>query len=128
MVGSILDSLVEYTKYHFSAEEELMKAYKYKEKNQKKHKEQHKMFVEKIQSFQNQYMKMEMLHLEDSLLFFLMDWLYAHIMCTDKEFCDFVKKAENREPIQVINLEARCNKVYPEGIQNTRHNSCCLLM
>lgn len=119
MVGSILDSLVEYTKYHFTTEEELMKAYNYDKTDQKRHREQHKRFVEKIQYYQNQYMKMEMLNLEDNLLFFLMDWLYSHILCTDKQFCDFVKKAENKE---------HCTHVHLEVIKDTKHNSCCLFM
>ena len=86
---AVLDELIDYTTYHFSAEEEHMVAYGYPVHGP--HKAAHNHFVEKIQAFRRDFdegravQPMEILH-------FLAGWLKQHILGTDKALGKFLNK------------------------------------
>ena len=84
----ILRKLVDYTGYHFEREEELMEAHHFQ--GLAAHKEEHRIFVEKIRSFQRDF-SLGRVALSLEILHFLRDWLIHHILETDKEYGPFLK-------------------------------------
>jgi len=83
ILNQTLTELVNYTIYHFKLEEELMIKYNYVDFQD--HKDEHVLFIEKI----NRYM--ESLQVDNNkillnLISFLKDWLLKHIMDTDKKY------------------------------------------
>ena len=54
------------------------------------HKEEHRIFVEKIRSFQRDF-SLGRVALSLEILHFLRDWLLHHILETDKEYGPFLK-------------------------------------
>jgi hemerythrin-like metal-binding protein len=88
LIRELFFILVDYTKYHFTEEETLMKNSKYPKLGE--HSGQHKEFVNKI---------VEMLgavkdgdpEISDKLQMFLMNWLVNHILGYDKEFANYYK-------------------------------------
>lgn len=108
MIGAVLDELVSYTEYHFSAEEAIMKKFGYKES--KKHKAAHANFTQKIYDFRDKYMKNEVLDLGENLLFFLRDWLFNHILVSDKEMCiniGLIKKSKDAPHTSVGSVQKK---------------------
>ncbi len=82
-LSKILSELVDYTKYHFTAEEEMLKKHGFGPSEN--HKKQHQEFVEKIEIFKKRH------ELGDSIvgfdmLNFLKDWLLNHILKTDMSY------------------------------------------
>ena len=82
-LGEILEKLVDYTKYHFSYEEDLLEKAGYKELPE--HKEQHKAFVEKISKTCKDYAAGK-LFMSIDVCNFLQDWLIHHIQGTDQKY------------------------------------------
>ena len=82
-LGKTLKELVEYTKYHFSYEEELLEKAGYKDLNE--HKEQHKAFVEKITATCKSYDEGK-LFMSIDVCNFLQNWLINHIQGTDQKY------------------------------------------
>ncbi len=79
----ILDELVDYTVYHFNAEEKMLE--EHGAGPSEEHKKQHQDFVNKIKVFQKRY------ELGDNVLGldimnFLKDWLLNHILGTDMKY------------------------------------------
>ena len=85
----ILDTLVEYTKSHFSNEEIMLKNIKYPGFSE--HQKQHLKFISQIEQFKDKFRK-NADNLGDDLLDFLSDWLQAHILHDDFAYVDFRKK------------------------------------
>ncbi len=82
-LGEILSELVDYTKYHFSAEEEMLKKHGFGPSDL--HKKQHQEFVEKIEIFKKRHeLGDEILGFD--MLNFLKDWLLNHILKTDMSY------------------------------------------
>lgn len=82
-----LDELVDYTKTHFSYEEELMEKYDYPDFVP--HKASHKKMINQVNEVLSEYEQdhdRAMRHALD----FLRDWLINHINGTDKEYSDFL--------------------------------------
>ncbi|MEW6990565.1 bacteriohemerythrin [Colwelliaceae bacterium 6441] len=80
-INHIFNNLVNYTQYHFKAEE---KYFGQLNKNDLIiHKLQHKHFIEQLNSLKAQRKKVE---ITSELLEFLLDWLVIHIQCEDKKF------------------------------------------
>ncbi len=82
-----LDELVDYTKSHFSYEEELMEKYAYPEFEP--HKAQHTKMINAVESVLAEYetdQDRAMRHALD----YLKDWLINHINGTDKEYSQFL--------------------------------------
>jgi hemerythrin-like metal-binding protein len=86
-VGKILSKLVNYTVFHFGAEEELFKDtdYPHTESHIKKHEE----LVQKVSTFQDEFAQ-NRTEVSDELLNFLTDWLIQHIHGTDRGYKDYI--------------------------------------
>ncbi|HCL55912.1 MAG TPA: hypothetical protein DHW82_02760 [Spirochaetia bacterium] len=86
----LVTDLVEYTKYHFGAEETLMKQYSYPGLPEQK--VQHQKFVEKISDAKEDLERGKALSLSTHLMTFLRDWFINHIMKIDGQYGDFFNK------------------------------------
>jgi hemerythrin-like metal-binding protein len=88
VLSKILKQLVDYTKVHFSQEENLMRQNGYPDLAA--HQEQHKAFVKKVLAYQAEFeeggtaLSVELLH-------FFTDWLSQHIANTDQKYVPYVK-------------------------------------
>ena len=82
-----LDELVDYTKTHFSYEEELMEKYAYPE--YEPHKAQHAKMINEVEAVLAEY-EADHDRAMRRALDFLKDWLINHINGTDKEYSDFL--------------------------------------
>ena len=83
---NILNELVDYSQYHFAAEERLMEEHEYPELGL--HKLEHDMFYEKIRSIRqdfNEIKRNPSITLIDVAML-LGNWLSSHIMKIDKRF------------------------------------------
>ena len=86
-IGAIIFNLVEYTKTHFTDEENIFDKHGYP--GSFAHKQQHKKFVEEISKFSQDYDKGDLL-LSMKMMNFLKDWLLKHIKGTDKNYAPFL--------------------------------------
>jgi hemerythrin-like metal-binding protein len=86
--AAVLNELVEYTVYHFNAEEELFSRHGYPEEIP--HKNAHKQLVAQVLAFQQKFKSGDS-ELDMELLQFLKDWLVQHIMKTDKRYAGFLR-------------------------------------
>ena len=86
-LGTILNELISYTKYHFSSEEKLMQKKNYPSYLQ--HKEEHDSFTKKVIEFNRQF-ETGSLFLSNEVLLFLKDWLVEHIKGTDKKYSPYL--------------------------------------
>ncbi|MBN2657898.1 MAG: bacteriohemerythrin [Spirochaetales bacterium] len=84
---SILDELVRYTEYHFTAEEKAFEKYSYPEIEA--HKKQHRSFVSKAKELQKGFREGSAV-LSDEVLDFLQDWVVNHIMKVDSQYSAFL--------------------------------------
>lgn len=89
IVGNIIDGLVDYTKFHFKTEEDIMIRIAYPD--YEKHKFQHDAFVKKVAEFQEKFKKGAIL-LSLDVLKFLEDWLINHICKMDKAYSTYFNK------------------------------------
>lgn len=85
----ILKDLTEYTRFHFSHEEELLKKFNYPEKDE--HLAIHKSLVDQVVAFKSQFDEGKA-SLTMDLMDFLTDWLKHHILETDKAYVPFLKE------------------------------------
>ena len=83
-----LSSLVDYTIYHFSNEEELFVLYNYPDFQT--HKKQHDELTRQILHVQNN-IKNKSATLSHELMDFLINWLENHILNEDKKFGMYLK-------------------------------------
>jgi hemerythrin len=79
----ILGELLDYTAYHFTAEEKAMKQSLYTDEH--RHRKEHTEFVDKVRDFQRQFIQGK-LFVSIEIMNFLKDWLFTHILDTDKKF------------------------------------------
>ena len=103
-LAKILKGLGDYTVYHFSTEEALMKKYSYP--GAETHKLAHRNFVGELN---NQVKKLARNSIDDGIQFyeFVGLWLITHIAKSDKLLADFlVKKAESAEELEKAGAEA----------------------
>ena len=85
-INKIINDLVDYTKYHFSFEEEQFDRIGYPETIS--HKREHGIFIKKINKYKKKSDAGELI-LSVSLSEFLKDWLFNHIMRTDHRYKDY---------------------------------------
>lgn len=83
-IADTITELVNYTVYHFQHEEQLMTEAGFKAEMFVKHQHEHQEFVEKIQGIQAETQNSAHIIISKELLDFLMNWLYHHILKTDK--------------------------------------------
>lgn len=92
-LASLITELVDYTKFHFSTEERLMKTRGYNSTCLKSHIHQHQQFVVEIQSFiseSDSYSKKE----AEWVFKYLTNWLINHILKVDRHLVDHLKQQE----------------------------------
>ncbi len=89
VLQELLTSLSNYTVRHFAEEEKIFAASAYPDT--KRHKEIHGKFIAKLEDFKAQLTQGSAV-LSIQLLEFLKDWLIKHIMGTDKQYAQYVKK------------------------------------
>ena len=82
-----LTELVDYTKYHFRREEEMMRDNGYP--NFESHKQEHEQMIAKVGEFMEDYERNQegAIH---GLIQFLKSWLIGHINGTDQEYAPFL--------------------------------------
>ncbi|MFK5984226.1 MAG: bacteriohemerythrin [Pseudomonadota bacterium] len=83
-----LQEVVDYTKYHFDREEQLMKDNGYPDYDN--HHKTHLKMIEKVNQVVEDYKKNPDYAINDTVKF-LRDWLINHICKTDREYMDFFK-------------------------------------
>ena len=82
-----LDELVDYTRSHFTFEEELMASNGYPD--YEAHKAQHKNMVDKVEKVLSEYQQNKETAMANAIDF-LKHWLINHINGTDKEYSEFL--------------------------------------
>lgn len=97
VIGHVLDGLLDYTKYHFKEEEELMDKYHYP--SEAGHKMIHEGFIQKVLDVRSRYIRCED-NIGQELLEFLKIWLVDHILQNDRLMCKYVR--ENGEPEDIV--------------------------
>ena len=83
VIEKIIKELLDYTKYHFTSEENYFKKLQYHDVQ--KHIEAHKRFIRDINKFQNDYMEKKEI-ISSEILEYLKDWLINHIMIDDQSY------------------------------------------
>lgn len=84
-----LARLVDYTKTHFAAEEQLMRKYGFPESEV--HGRQHQTFTAKVIEFQKGFLRQEA-WLTVDLMIFLQNWLSKHILGCDKKYAEHIRR------------------------------------
>lgn len=84
----MIRSLKEYADYHFKAEENWMKVYKFSQLEL--HASRHKEFKLKILEFESQ-LKTGKLLLPSKILDFVKDWIFKHVKMEDQVFANYLK-------------------------------------
>lgn len=87
VLGGILDNLINYTKEHFTTEENFFQKFDYKEKNA--HKLEHDNFVRKAVEFKKSYDSGNTV-ISSEVLNFLSTWIKNHILVSDKKYSEFL--------------------------------------
>jgi len=86
---SLLFELISYTKYHFTAEERMMEKHNYPYFND--HRLEHEKLTEQVENYLEQY-SVGKSSLDEKVFEFLKEWLFDHIMVTDKNMGDYLYK------------------------------------
>ncbi|MDR1216213.1 MAG: bacteriohemerythrin [Treponema sp.] len=90
---SVIHRAVEYVKFHFSAEEQIMERIKYPEIVE--HKKQHESFVktvlENVGEFEN-----GKLFVPNTFVRFLKDWILTHIAMSDQKYHSYIIELKQR--------------------------------
>jgi len=82
-LGTLLNSLIDYTKYHFSTEEQYMDKFNYQ--NTDSHKKAHRLFTEKVLDVKKRFDSGQIV-LTFEITNYLKDWIVDHVMRTDKRY------------------------------------------
>lgn len=91
VLEKVINTLIDYTHFHFETEESKMEQFVFQELAI--HKRQHEFFKKKILEIKEKFDNGEV-YLKLELLFYLKDWLTNHIMRDDKRLGDFLSKFE----------------------------------
>lgn len=89
IIALILE-MIDYTKYHFNTEEEMMVKYQYPDLED--HKNQHNRFVDYIDSLSFIDIDENQDHLLRDMVDFLSNWILNHISKTDLKFGNFINE------------------------------------
>lgn len=92
---TIIDELLEYTRYHFKYEENMLKEYKYDHIHAQE--EEHGFYVYKI----NEVASRDEKYIDDNqrkvlleIIDFLSEWISQHINVADRKYAVFLKTVE----------------------------------
>lgn len=88
LIESTLNELIDYTKYHFSREEDLMKTHNYPDYDE--HVKEHKKMVDQVSQFINEY-RIDKTRTIDNVILFLKTWLINHINGSDQKYAPYLK-------------------------------------
>ncbi len=89
LIESTLNELIDYTKYHFKREEELMKEYNYPDIEE--HMKEHTAMVKKVSGFIDEY-RIDKTRTIDNVILFLKTWLLNHINGSDQKYAPYLKE------------------------------------
>jgi hemerythrin-like metal-binding protein len=91
LIERILDELKKYAGYHFSAEEELFKKYKYPVAGE--HIIEHRQFIDIINMFYDEYKngKESKIILLRGIYSFLYEWINNHMRIFDKQYSKYLR-------------------------------------
>jgi len=81
--------LVDYVKFHFAEEEELMLKYKFPEDSFKVHKNEHEQFVIKVLQVVDDFQSGKKF-VPNETVRFLRDWILSHVAICDKGYSKFL--------------------------------------
>jgi len=84
-----MKKLVDYVKFHFGAEEELLLKYKFPEKAYKEHKNEHEQFVIKVLQVVDDFQNGKKF-VPNETVRFLRDWILSHVAIVDKGYSKFL--------------------------------------
>jgi len=87
ILGDVLSELIDYTKYHFTTEETLMKDNAYPD--YQTHKSSHSQFVERVMDIELE-LKAGKIALSVQVFQFLIDWLDKHVQEEDNKYAPFL--------------------------------------
>ncbi|MDD2853467.1 MAG: bacteriohemerythrin [Desulfuromonadaceae bacterium] len=93
-LGVIIGELIDYSVYHFTAEERWMEEHKYPGFPQ--HRDEHIAFTRKVSQFQKDFNSGKV-ELTLDVLTFLMDWLIEHILGSDANFGNFARRLSHND-------------------------------
>ncbi len=93
-VTPVLDTLVDYTRFHFAREEDLMAKAGYPGLDQ--HKEVHRTLRRQVEDIQARVQNGT--RMGNELLAFLQDWLYFHILEQDRAYSPYMSALFAQEP------------------------------
>jgi hemerythrin len=85
-VEELLLKLKDYSVFHFSSEENLMKQYNFP--GYKSHKLEHDNFVQKVNDYESRFLSGKLL-LTIEITNFIKDWIQHHILSTDMQYKAF---------------------------------------
>ena len=86
----IVDELLDYTKYHFEYEEELMEKYEYVDITDQH--EEHNFYIDKIQSISEENVDDDQQKVVLDILDFLSQWISSHILISDRKYANYFKE------------------------------------
>jgi hemerythrin-like metal-binding protein len=84
VLEAVLDELVDYTIIHFSREEEMLLKAGYLATPA--HRMEHERFIRQISNLQKRVKSASVAMLDLELMDFLRDWLFSHILVSDKKY------------------------------------------
>jgi len=87
VAGAVLHRLIDYTVYHFSAEEKLMEQHKFPELAT--HRAEHKALTDRVLAFKKDF-DADTAPVTVELMNFLQQWLVNHILRVDQRYSDFL--------------------------------------
>ena len=90
-LGRIINDLLVYTRTHFRVEEKYFDEYGYPDAE--RHKREHALFIQQVNSFKNEFQQGKS-GLSEKILDFLSDWLNRHIKNTDMRYGPFFRERE----------------------------------
>ncbi|MBL3599036.1 MAG: bacteriohemerythrin [gamma proteobacterium endosymbiont of Lamellibrachia anaximandri] len=108
-LASALNTLIDYTLYHFSREERVMMACKYP--SFEAHKRQHEKLIEQVVDTAHRFFEKKEDIVQDELLDFLKSWLINHILKQDMGFFPY---AENNPEVLGITSSLRTDSEQPD--------------
>jgi len=92
IVEQVLNQLVDYTKYHFCREEEMMRKCNYPDFEE--HKKQHDEMILQVSSYINDY-RIDRTRTIEDVAVYLKTWLVTHINGTDQKYTPYLKECKH---------------------------------
>ena len=89
MIEQTLNDLVDYTKYHFAREEDMMREHNYPDFDA--HKQQHEEMVKQVVKFIDEY-RVDKTRTIDNVTMYLKTWLINHINGSDQQYAPFLQQ------------------------------------